>query len=120
VLSAVHVEACTLHDLTFGQRPGTAAKHRRASLLEYLEADDRASPALGPITDAKAAMPHDAEDAARTIRNRIGAHIDEQRPLNELLDLLRQFDAGLLNALLDHLFVALRTPRGSTYFCTGF
>jgi hypothetical protein len=109
VLSAVHVEACTLHDLTFGQPATTPVEYGRPSLLEHLQANDQSSPALATLAAAERALPADALEASRTIRNRIGAHIDDQMPLNDLMDRLRQFDAGLLNSLVDHLFEALTT-----------
>lgn len=104
VLSAAHVEACTMHDLILGQPSTTPARYRHESLRELLERTDLRSPGLPWLQHAAISLPRDSIVAVREIRDRVGAHIDDRASFSDLLTLMQSFDPAALNEVLDHLF----------------
>lgn len=107
VLSAAHIEACTLHDLILGQPSTTPARHRHESLRELLERTASRSPALSVLQHAASTLPQDPMVAVRQIRDQVGAHIHDRASFSDLLALMQGFDSSALNRVLDHLFGAL-------------
>ncbi len=106
VLAATVTEACTLIDLIYGA-PAASPNHDQVSLLELLERDEPRSPAIPLLRLARQSLDSNALDDVRELRNRVGAHVDEQLSVSQITQRMQNFDAGHLNAVIDHGLDAL-------------
>jgi hypothetical protein len=106
VLAATVTEGCTLLDLIYG---ATASKpcHQQLSLLELLERDEPRSRAIPVLRQGRLAVNSASLAHVRDLRNRVGAHVDEQLSVNQIIRTMQSFDPDALNAVLDHGFDTL-------------
>lgn len=107
VLAAMVTEACTLIDLIYGA-PAASSNHDQVSLLELLERDEPRSPAISLLRLARQSLDSNALDDVRELRNRVGAHVDQQLSVSQITQRMQSFDAGHLNAVMDHGLDALK------------
>ena len=112
VLAATVTEACTLHDLIYGVVAGSSS-HQQPSLLELLERDDPRSGAIRVLRRGCQAIDPAALAHVRDLRNRVGAHVDDRLPLDQITRRMQSFDPAALNAVLDNAFDTLTQAAGA-------
>jgi len=102
-LSVLATEFVAFFDTLYDdQNPSLALRER--SFLDILRDLEDADESIAILDGAQAELPLTARD--RTLRNRIGAHIDADRPLPLLISDLDAYDFAFVNGWYEHAFDA--------------
>ncbi len=112
IAAALAAEAATLVDLLYEQPSATPPEHRHATLLELMRADPTA-PALPIVEHGLATLDQGAVAHVRRLRHTIGAHVDDQRSVGELMRDLEAADKNAFNAVLDNAFATISDARAA-------
>lgn len=111
-VAALAAEAATLVDLLYEQPSATPPEHCHLTLLELMRADP-AAPALPVVEHGLATLDQGAVAHVRRLRDTIGAHVDDQRSVGELMRDLEAADMNAFDAVLDNAFATISDARAA-------
>jgi len=109
-VAAVAAETSTLVELLYEQPPGTSPEHRRAPLLELVRHQPGAE-ALPILEAGLAALDRAALAHVRGLRNAIGAHVDDDCSVADLMSELEAVDLAAFDTVLRNCFDAISRAR---------
>lgn len=113
------IEACNLVELALDVPAGRRPKDRVDPLVDLLSSG---LPERADLARARANLPRPEVEWARYLRNAIAAHLDQNAPLQDMLDRLDKMDLGRLQSLwsfVDHALAAASNHPASTLALLG-
>jgi len=110
VVAAIATETATLVDLLYEQPARTAPEHRHAPLVEILRREP-ATPGLAIVERGATSLDRVALEHVRELRRSIGAHVDEDQTVGQLMRAVETVKLSAVDAVVGNCFATISEAR---------